>query len=210
MFSLAKAMPMKRTLFTLLSLCLAVAVQAQIQVYKTKIAKSTVYPFEIATSDGTLDVLSNGDGGGMLAILGERYQYASGQGMKKDKFGFREKHKRYLVNRQNERLLTYYHKEGKFMFPDGNWLHRHTTETGWVIEDLHGNAVVWLDLISDANTWDFELTTMREDENTETLVKFLAITMPMWAWHEDSRLQDELGLGTFGRIMDLIDTFSGW
>ena len=203
-------MLMNRTLFTLLSLCLVFAAQAQIQVYKTKISKSTVYPYEIAASDGTLDVLNNGDGVGMLAIFGERYQSVAGQGMKKDQFGFREKHKRYLVNRQKEQLLTYYYKEGKFMFPDGNWMHKHNTETGWVIEDLHGNAVVWLDYISNVDTWEFELTTMREDENTQTMVKFLAIAMPMWAWHEDTRSQDDLDLGTFGRIMDLIDTFSGW
>jgi len=178
---------MKRSLIILLALCFSFHLEGQIEIYKATISNRDVYPYTLIHSNGQIEVFSSEDGKRLIIEDGQLYEYAQGEGRTKDQFGLREKHSQYLINAQQERLLTYHRKSEKIYFPDNTWMHVTKTEETWVFEDAKGKLVAYLDLYTEPYTWEMELTTLQQGKNVDTLIRFLAIAIPLWAYQDQMR-----------------------
>ncbi len=201
---------MYRSFPLLLLLCFSLSAQAQVEVYVTGVRHDSRYPYKLISNEGdVIRVESNGDGGGMISEDGHQYFYKHGDGRKKDKFGFKEKHTRYLINENGERLLTYYVRANRFLIPDESWIKVINTETGWTFEDLEGNNIAILDYeIAYENYWEFEFTITQQNEYTDLFKKYMALAMPMWALHE--KLVAERGPLNVFAILEVADALIGW
>lgn len=231
---------MKRSLFFSLAWCLAFSVQAQestskkqksdlfaqvqehidenvrslgreVVTYKASVSKTKTYPFQLISETApSILVSSNGDGGSTLIEDDHRYDYKYGWGRKKDDLGYREKHKRYLVRDRSERLLTIYYRDGKFRFNDGSIIRTREIADGWEFRNHNGDVIAQLDMATRSETWEFTWTTFQQNENTETLTKYMALTMSMWAWHkniqEDER-NDDPGIGDALWLLTFINRY---
>jgi hypothetical protein len=107
---------------------------------------------------------------------GARYDYDRGKGGEKDANGYRERHKHYLKNANNDTIATVIEDEHKIMIA-GTVIDIKRVENGWEYLSESGKNYANLTLFWNKDNWKYELTTKADDDISKTLEKAILVSL---------------------------------
>ncbi len=144
---------------------------------------STFYVVNAANQDSILLTTSNGLRGSIV-LAGLHYEVIYGQGRKRDRFGEREKHKKYLIRSKQDTLLTIRNNNTLIQFGNSEFITRENSHDGWKYTNEEGKTLCKLNLLWNKTKWNYTIHYFEENEKTRVLNKLIMSSLVEMAYYK--------------------------
>ncbi|MFA8433577.1 MAG: hypothetical protein ACEPOZ_03575 [Marinifilaceae bacterium] len=174
---------MKNLLLLCCLLTIASLATGQKKEYSCTISRKDYSKFHVTSSDRDSILLSKDSIGDRILQSDLYYKIIKGKGGKKDTFGIKERHKRYLISSQSDTLLTIRDNYKLILTPNLNSIKREYTPYGWKYVDEESNTICELHLLWNNSYWNYTIKYFKEGDDVEALNKFIMLNLVRLAYN---------------------------